>query len=200
MTGLTMMTEISAMETLNATIHEYRIADKQRPIEPGVPPVVRLRVGIQIHGLGRHRVDLLRQSRRIQPDLPTPVWLLARLSDGLSWLPFNRDLHGELAAVLKGRLCWDECCVQRARGNLPDTARQDQHHCDTQKGVRTSASRRRELNRASPYPRRRCGTIFGTYCSRVNGDDLDMQRHTGRGSYPTRSANKIAARRRCSFI
>ena len=112
---------------------EDRTADKQRPIEPRVPPVGCLGVGIQIDRLWRQRVDLLRQAGRIQRDLPAAIGLLTGLPDGLSRLPFNRDLRGELAAIPKGRLCWDECCVRRARGNLPDTPRQDQHHCDTQK-------------------------------------------------------------------
>ena len=144
MVGPGIVMEIMAMETVTIG-QEYRTADKQRPIEPRVPPIVRLGVGIQIDGLWRQRVDLLRQSRRIQRDLPAPIWLLARLPDGLSRLPFNRDLRGELAAILKGHLRWDECCVRRARGNRPDTARQDQHHCDTQKGMRTSISRNRGL-------------------------------------------------------
>jgi hypothetical protein len=164
--------EMMAMETVKAISHEYRIADKQRPVEPRVPPVVRLGVGIQVHGLWRQRVDLLRQSRRIQRDLPTSIWLQARLSNGLSRLPFNRDLRGELAAVLKGRPYWRECRVRQARGNLPGTARQDQQHRDTQKGVRTSTSRRRELSCATSNPRRRCGVILDAYCSGVNGDDL----------------------------
>ena len=140
MVGPAIVMEIMAMETVTIG-QEYRTADKQRPIEPRVPPIVRLGVGIQIDGLWRQRVDLLRQSRRIQRDLPAPIRLLARLPDGLSPLAFNRHLCGEVAAILKGDLCWDECCVRRARGNLPGTARQDRHHCDTQKGMRTSISR-----------------------------------------------------------
>ena len=115
------------MVTVKTTGQEDRTADKQRPIEPRVPPVVWLGVGIQIDRLWRQRVDLLRQAGRIQRDLPAAIGLLAGLSDGLSRLPFNRDLRGELAAILKGHLRWDECCVRRARGNRPDTARQDQH-------------------------------------------------------------------------
>ena len=110
---------------------EDRTADKQRPIEPRVPPVVRRGVGIQRDRLWRQGVDLLRQSRCIQRDLPTPIRPLARLADSLSRLPFNRDLRGELAAILKGHLCWDECCVRRAWGDLSRTTRQDQHHCNT---------------------------------------------------------------------
>jgi len=117
-----MMMMVKTMGQENGT------ADKeQRPIEPRVPPVVWLGVGIQIDRLLRQRVDLLRQAGRIQRDLPAAIGLLAGLSDGLSRLPFNRDLRGELAAILKGHLRWDECCVRRARGNRPDTARQDQH-------------------------------------------------------------------------
>ena len=140
--------EIMVMETVKSARQKNRTADKeQRPIEPGVPPVVWLGVGIQIDRLWRQRVDLLRQSRRIQRDLPAAIGLLARLPDGLSRLPFNRDLRGELAAILKGPLCWDECCVWRARGNLPGTARQYQRYCDTQKGMRTSISRDRATDR-----------------------------------------------------
>ena len=137
------------MVMVKTTGQEDGAADKQRPIEPWVPPVVWLGVGIQIDRLWRQRVDLLRQAGRIQSDLPAAIGLLAGLSYGLSRLPVNRDLRGELAAILKGRLCWGECCVRRTQGNLPDTARQDQQHCDTQKGMRTSISRRRELSRAS---------------------------------------------------
>ena len=136
---------MEVMVMVKTTGQEDGTADKQRPIEPRVPPVVRLGVGIQIDRLWRQCVDLLRQAGRIQCDLPAAIGLLAGLSDGLSRLPFNRDLRGELAAILKGRLCWGECCVRRTQGNLPDTARQDQHHCDTQKGMRTSISRRRDL-------------------------------------------------------
>ena len=58
---------------------ENRTADKeQRPIEPRIPPVVWLGVGVQIDRLGRQRIDLLRQSRRIQRDLPAAIRLLAR--------------------------------------------------------------------------------------------------------------------------
>jgi hypothetical protein len=111
---------------------ENRTTDKeQRPIEPRVPPVVWLGVGIQRDGLRRQCVDLLRQAGRIQRDLPAPIWLLARLADGLSGLPLNRDLRGELAAILKGHLRWDDCCVRRARGNRPGTPCQDQHYCDS---------------------------------------------------------------------
>jgi hypothetical protein len=142
MVGRTIVMETMVMGTVKTTGQEDRTADKQRrPIEPRVPPVVWLGVGIQVDRLWRQRVDLLRQSRCIQRDLPAAIGLLARLPDGLSRLPLNRDLRGELAAILKGRLYRDECCVRRARGNLPDTARQDQHHCDTQKGMRTSISR-----------------------------------------------------------
>jgi hypothetical protein len=130
------------MVTVKTMGQEDRTADKQqRPIEPRVPPVVRLGVGIQIDRLWWQRVDLLRQSRCIQRDLPAPIWLLARLADGLSRLPFNRDLRGELAAILKAHPRWDERSVRRTRGNRPDTARQDKHRCNTQKGMRTSISR-----------------------------------------------------------
>ena len=96
---------MEVMVMVETTGQEDRTADKQRPIEPRVPPVVRLGVGIQIDRLWRQCVNLLRQSRRIQYDLPASIGLLAGLSDGLSRLPFNRDLRGELAAILKGRLC-----------------------------------------------------------------------------------------------
>ena len=113
---------------------EDRTADKpQRPIEPRVPPVVRLGVGVQRDGLRRQRVDLLRQAGRIERDLPAAIGLLAHLAHGLSRLPVNRDLRGELAAILKGHLR----CVRRARVYRPGTPRQDQHYCDTQKGTRT---------------------------------------------------------------
>src|SRR5262245_41153845 len=129
--------EMMAMEMANTTGHEYRTVDKPWPIEPGVSPVVRLWVGHLIHGRWRgrrrQRVDLLRQSRRIQSDLPAPVQLLARLSDGLSRLPFNRDPRGEVAAILKVRLRRHERGVRHARGSLPGTGRQDGHHGDTQK-------------------------------------------------------------------
>jgi len=123
---------------MGTTDQDDRTAD---PIEPRVPPVVRLGVGIEGDHLWRQRVDLLRQSRRIHRDLPAAIGLSARLPDGLSGLPSNRDLRGEIAAILKGRLCWNECCVRRAWGDLPDTARQDQQNCDTQKGMRILLSR-----------------------------------------------------------
>jgi hypothetical protein len=145
MVGRAIVMEIMVM--VKTMGQEDRTADKQRPIEPRIPPVIWLGVGIQIDRLWRQRVDLLRQSRRIQRDLPAAIGLLARLPDGLSRLPFNRDLRGELAAILKGPLCWDECCVWRARGNLPGTARQYQRYCDTQKGMRTSISRDRATDR-----------------------------------------------------
>jgi hypothetical protein len=129
------------MVMVDATGQEDRTADKHWPIEPGVPPVGWLGVGIQRDRLGWQRVDLLRQAGRVQRDLPAAVGLLARLTDGLLLLSFNRDRRGELAASPKGRLRWDECGVGRTRGNGPDTARQDQYQCDAQKGMRTSISR-----------------------------------------------------------
>jgi hypothetical protein len=142
MVGHAIMMEIMVMKAVYATGQENRTADKERrPIEPRVPPRVRFGVRIQVDRLWRQRVDLLRQSRRIQRDLPVSIRLLARLPGGLSRLSFNRDLRGELAAILKGRLCWDKCSVRRAWWNLPGTPRQDQHHCDSQKGMRTSISR-----------------------------------------------------------
>jgi hypothetical protein len=147
--------ETMVMETVKTMGQKNRTADKeQRPIEPGVPPVVWLGVGIQIDRLWRQRIDLLRQSRRVQHDLPAPISLRAHLADGLSQLPFNRDLRGELAAILKfaprrtlGQLCLDGRRVRRVRHGLPHTPHQDQHYCDTQKGTRTSISRNRPTDR-----------------------------------------------------
>ena len=101
MMGGAIVVEIMAMKTVKPIGQEYRTAGKQRPIEPRVPPVVRLGISGWMDGLWRQGVDLLRQSGRIQRDLPTSIRLLARLSDGLSLLPLNRDRHCELAAVLK---------------------------------------------------------------------------------------------------
>lgn len=139
MVGRAIVTEIMVMSKTMG--QEDRPADKQRPIEPGVPPVGWLGVRRQIDRLWRQRVDLLRQAGRVQRDLPAAIGLLARLTDGLLLLSFNHDRRGKLAASPKGHLRWDECCLGRARGDRPDTARQDQHQCDTQKGMRTSISR-----------------------------------------------------------
>jgi hypothetical protein len=136
MVGRAIVTKVVAVDQEGGT------ADKgRRPVEPRVPPPVWLGVGIQGDWLWRQRIDLLRQSGRIHRDLPTAIGLSAGLADGLSRLPFNPDLRGEVAAILKVRLCLDESCVRRVRGSLPDTARQNQHHGDDQKGMRTSISR-----------------------------------------------------------
>jgi hypothetical protein len=85
MVGRAIVMEI--MVTVKTMGQEDRTADKQqRPIEPRVPPVVWLGVGIQIDRLWRQHVDLLRQARRILRDLPATIGLLARLPDGLSRL------------------------------------------------------------------------------------------------------------------
>ena len=119
---------------------EDRTADKKRPIEPGIPPVEWLGVGIGINRLWRQRIDLLRQAGRVQRDLPAAVGLLARSADGLLLLTFNSHRHGEVAASPKGCRRWNEGRVRRVRGSGCDTARQDQYQGDTQKGTRTSIS------------------------------------------------------------
>jgi hypothetical protein len=147
MVGRAIVMEMMMMMVKTTSQENGTAYKEQRPIEPRVPPVVWLRVGIQIDRLWRQRIDLLRQAGRVQYDLPGAIRLLARLADGLSRLPFNRDLRGELAAILKGHLRWDDCCVRRARGNRPGTTRQDQYYCDTQKGTRTSISCTRPTDR-----------------------------------------------------
>jgi len=96
-----------------------------------------------LDGLGRQSVDLLRQSRSVQRDLPASILLLARLPDSLCLLLFNHDRRGERAAILRECPCWNKSCVRRAGRNLSRTARQNQQGCDTQKGMRTSTSLRR---------------------------------------------------------
>jgi hypothetical protein len=123
--GRAVVMEAMVMGTMD---QQDRTAD---PIEPRVPPVEWLGVRIKGDRLWWQRVDLLRQSRRIDRDLPTAIGLSARLPDSLSRLPFNRDLRGEVAAILKG-LYWNKCCVRRARGYLPATARQGRQQCDSQ--------------------------------------------------------------------
>jgi hypothetical protein len=72
--GRAIVMETIVMETVKTMGQKNRTADKeQRPIEPRVPPVVWLGVGIQIDRLWRQRIDLLRQARRIQHDLPAPI-------------------------------------------------------------------------------------------------------------------------------
>jgi hypothetical protein len=135
--GPAIVMESMVIETVTMG-QENRASDKeQRPIEPRIP-VVLLR--IQTDRLWRQRVGLLRQAGRVQRDLPVAIRLLACLPDGLSLLAFNRHLHGELAAILKRRLCWDECHIRRVRGNLSSTSLQDEHHYERQKGKRTSIS------------------------------------------------------------
>jgi hypothetical protein len=141
--------ETMVMETVKTMGQKNRTADKeQRPIEPGIPPVVWLGVRRQIDRLWRQRVDLLRQAGRILRDPPAAIRLLARLPDGLLRLPSNHHLHGELAAIRRsalwltlGHLCLVGRWVCRARRDLRRTRRQDQHSCDTQKGTRISISR-----------------------------------------------------------
>src|SRR5437016_1291313 len=94
------------MEAVKTVGQENRTANKERwPIEQGIP-VVLLGIGIQTDRLWRQRIDLLRQAGRIQRDLPAAIRLPARLPNGLSRLSFDRHLHGELAAILKGHLGW----------------------------------------------------------------------------------------------
>ena len=120
---------MKVMEMVETTEEEDRPPDKGRPIEPGIP--VWLGVLIQMDRLRRQYVDLLRQAGRILGDPPAAIGLLARPTDGLLLLSSNRHRRGELAAILKGRLRWDDCCVRRARGNRPGTPCQDQHYCDS---------------------------------------------------------------------
>jgi len=132
----------AVLETMmvKARGQEDRATDKPRPIEPGVPPVGWLGIRIRIDRLWRQRVNLLRQAGRVQRNLPTAIGLLARLTGGLLLLPFNHDLHGELAASPEGHLRRGKCSIGRARRNRADTARQEQRQCGTQKGMRTSIS------------------------------------------------------------
>jgi hypothetical protein len=149
MVKATMVEPIMVMEMVKTMGEENRTADKERrPIEPGIPPVVWLGVRRQIDRLWRQRVDLLRQAGRILRDPPAAIRLLARLPNGLLRLSSNHHLYGELVAILRsalwltlGHLRLGGRQVCRARRDLRRARRQDQHHCDTQKGTRISISR-----------------------------------------------------------